>query len=772
MASYQANRDGGEAAAQSYSDQKKAEDKRSDENNAKNIQNAADVAIASKNPYAAAAGAAVKAGDKLTGGRLSKGLGKAMTRANKMNPAGKRIQDASNKLSESGASDKIGKAASMSSGMGGGANATAGAEVAGAQNNMDKAGRGQESSLPSSSETEGGVLTKGKDSGGSKPESNDKDSSSSNDSGGDLNLTKGILKVLMKNPVAIALVIGLPTLLFLSVIVIAAATIIDQDSEYEDALAISTATGGPTGYTEYNSTDDDFREYIQRVIGVTGDDGTSDSYESYNDSPYLIVVGTVHVIMARDVTYTYKYFTNGKIRKIARAIDGDEQATKTNLANNIFPKYFEGLSQGEYETLADSVFEYIKNYYSYIGQDRNSTDCIATSTSTCSYGVKGYYINGKGNVKETQNLSNVKVRIMDCNDRSKSVPGEDLVDFEKYILGVAYAENEGAKEEAFKAQLIAARSFILARHTDIGGKIKTEGDNSIIETVSCNKDQVYCDPDRGCSKKDGNMRSGTDYTLYKKAIPDDSKYRSWAKEVEGKVLLNNQSYIVYTGYTSKEQKKFDSLAAEGKDYKQILLEVYSGSKASDISQSSCTTSEACSTVGTAASGDYTTWKQGNEIWGSIPLGSSSTDIANSGCTVTSIAMQIKRSGVDTSKVEGNFNPGTFVQALNKIGGFSANGGIIWGKVTELIPDFKYVTTVDVKGKTQEEKLNKIKELVGKGYYIVAEVKGATPNSQHWVAIDQVKGNTITMMDPGSSATNMWQKYDPVKTTFLSCYKAN
>ena len=42
---------------------------RNDANNAKNIRNAADVAIASKNPYAMAAGAAVKGADKLTGGK-------------------------------------------------------------------------------------------------------------------------------------------------------------------------------------------------------------------------------------------------------------------------------------------------------------------------------------------------------------------------------------------------------------------------------------------------------------------------------------------------------------------------------------------------------------------------------------------------------------------------------------------------------------------------------------------------------------------------------
>ena len=77
---------------------RKAEDERSTQNNANNIRNAADVAIASKNPYAMAAGAAVKAADKITGGKSTEALGKGMTRANKMAPGGKKIQNASNKL--------------------------------------------------------------------------------------------------------------------------------------------------------------------------------------------------------------------------------------------------------------------------------------------------------------------------------------------------------------------------------------------------------------------------------------------------------------------------------------------------------------------------------------------------------------------------------------------------------------------------------------------------------------------------------------------------
>ncbi len=759
----------------------KSQKQRNDENNAKNIKNAADVAIATKNPYAVAAGTAVKAADKLTGGKSTQALGKAMTRANQYSPAGKKIQDASNKLSESGASDKIGKAAQTYNGAAGGAGGaggtggaagatpTSGANAAGAAN-KGNIGGGQDSSLPSSDES---ALSKlGQDKSDNKSEnsqsssgSGGKQSGSSSDGGFDI--TQGVLKVIMKDPVKIALLFGLPLVFALSFMAIMIVNVVEEDSKYEDALATSTASGGPTGYTQYNSTNDEFRDYIQRVIGVTGDDGT-DEYTSSVDSPYLIVTGTVHIIMDKDGTYTYKYFTNGKLRKIKRAIAGDEIQTKTNLANDIFPKYFENLSQGEYEILADQVFEYVNNYYSYIGYNKTNGTCDYSSTSSCTYGIKGFYISGKGNVKEKLNLNKVKVRIMDCDNKNKEVSGEELVDFEKYILGVAYAENEGAPEEAFKAQLVAARSYILGRHADIGGKIKQEGDNYIIETASCTKDQVYCDPDKGCSQDGSNMRSGTEYTLYKKALSSDHKYRSYAKEVEGQLVLNDQGYVVYTTYTDTTQKKFNSLANSGKDYKEILLSTYSN--ATDISQSSCTQSVACSTVGTAASGNYTTWKQANKVWGSVPLGNSSTDIAHSGCTITSIAMQIKRSGVDTSKVPGDFNPGTFVTALNKIGGFSGNGGIMWNKVTELIPDFKYVTTVDVSGKTQDEKLSKIKELVGKGYYIIAEVKGATPNSQHWVAIDQVQGNKITMMDPATSAKDMWKTYNPSKTTYLSCYK--
>ena len=131
----------GEASGDmSNEDAEQSEDARSTANNAKNIRNAADVAIATKHPYAVAAGGIVKGADALTGGKSTEMLGESMTQANKMTPGGDKIQDASNKLSESGASDAIGKVASMKSGGAGGAGAASNAgNAAGAASNAGNA---------------------------------------------------------------------------------------------------------------------------------------------------------------------------------------------------------------------------------------------------------------------------------------------------------------------------------------------------------------------------------------------------------------------------------------------------------------------------------------------------------------------------------------------------------------------------------------------------------------------------------------------------------
>ena len=94
----------------------KTQDQIDAENNENTLRNVAEVAEASGNPYAVAAAKAFKAADKISGGKTTQALGKGMAKANKMAPGGQMVQNASNKLSESGAGDKIGKAAAAKNG--------------------------------------------------------------------------------------------------------------------------------------------------------------------------------------------------------------------------------------------------------------------------------------------------------------------------------------------------------------------------------------------------------------------------------------------------------------------------------------------------------------------------------------------------------------------------------------------------------------------------------------------------------------------------------
>ena len=86
-------------------------------NNANNVRVLADVASKTGDPTIAAIGTAVKTADKLTGGKASMKLGKAMNRSNKFTPGGRLIQKASNKMAESGTSDRIGNALKKKDGL-------------------------------------------------------------------------------------------------------------------------------------------------------------------------------------------------------------------------------------------------------------------------------------------------------------------------------------------------------------------------------------------------------------------------------------------------------------------------------------------------------------------------------------------------------------------------------------------------------------------------------------------------------------------------------
>lgn len=155
----------------------------------------------------------------------------------------------------------------------------------------------------------------------------------------------------------------------------------------------------------------------------------------------------------------------------------------------------------------------------------------------------------------------------------------------------------------------------------------------------------------------------------------------------------------------------------------------------------------CYNGGSTNSGTFTSWKQYDSQWSTVRLGNKT--VGAIGCAMTSVAIQIMRSGSPLSIEE--FNPGTFAQALTKAGGFDAAGNITWSAVERIAPNFKFVDRINHRPSLQE-----LNNLVSQGYYVILNVK----YGRHWIAIDSVDvaNNKIYMFDPGSPGTEVGETY--------------
>ena len=172
--------------------------------------------------------------------------------------------------------------------------------------------------------------------------------------------------------------------------------------------------------------------------------------------------------------------------------------------------------------------------------------------------------------------------------------------------------------------------------------------------------------------------------------------------------------------------------------------------------------------GSNNSGDYLSWKQYGQSWSNKRIGNTNSTLGQIGCLITSISILIEKSGCNTAIKP--FNPGTFLDALNKNNAFDESGNLKFSSVTKAVPNFKYAGNINLRGKTKEEKLSIIKQYYNQGYYLAVEVKGATPGNQHWVALTEINDNNITIVDPGSNATNLWSYYEWNKTSQFNYYK--
>lgn len=353
-------------------------------------------------------------------------------------------------------------------------------------------------------------------------------------------------------------------------------------------------------------------------------------------------------------------------------------------------------------------------------------------TGTCKYDVG------------ESSYSNVKVRLYK-NDRFELVYSDDrLIDFDKYILGVAYQEVGGGtdsiSEQVFKAQAIAARSYALTRGKKMAGvkalQITEEGGHTVINIRQTTSDQAYCDPDEGYlpSGQLSNCSSGH------LRLPDDSPLRTWAKEVDGVVLVDSNGEVVNTPYFDKDQIAWRALAQSGMTSDEIILKHYNAAEKGYTLNATC--------VKTSSVEGAEGWKQCDPRWGNMYVGSKT--ICSIGCALTSISIQLARSGVPLN-VSGEFNPGTFMQTHKSNGGFSDN--IITWNVSRIAPNFKLIASHEALFGTKENKIKTLKKYAADGEYIVLGVRhGVGQDIGHYVAYNDSSSDEIFIYDPAGNTT--------------------
>lgn len=233
--------------------------------------------------------------------------------------------------------------------------------------------------------------------------------------------------------------------------------------------------------------------------------------------------------------------------------------------------------------------------------------------SHCTYNLLG--ISSVGEVQ----LEGLQVELVNCDATPSNYTVLETVDFEKYVLGVALAEiGPYSPDEAIKSQIIAARGAALSRNVGMcpgnqddcfyGYNLST----GKIRMRACEADQVYWNYEKDIYREDRGaislyspeINSGT---VWKTALSEEriAEVKELANDVKGKVLIDDSSKVVRTGYNSNTSQQFINMANEGKTYEEILATVYSESRGLSSAE--------CNSYGNIDYGDYVLSSDGDEI---------------------------------------------------------------------------------------------------------------------------------------------------------------
>lgn len=290
-----------------------------------------------------------------------------------------------------------------------------------------------------------------------------------------------------------------------------------------------------------------------------GDEQTQQSYNDLRNEAIKLMEGMVDGNSVKSEEeyrqWLYDNFIENKLKAMGTKIPTDEEE-RDQLFND----------------LIDQIY-FNRDMYEAALNDFQDTD--SDGVGACSFNI-----NSSAGL---QTVSNVKVRLLGCTaggGTTGPLEDEELVDLEKYILGVTYTENGGAPDEAIKMQAIAARSFALTR--SYGGEVTTEDGYSVIQIRACTWDQAYCDPDKGCwSNGAGGEYGNTIHSGYdaskpwsKAPLPENDRIRALVAETTGQVVVDKDGKVLNTQYMSDVQQQWNAMANQGKSVAEMVKKTY------------------------------------------------------------------------------------------------------------------------------------------------------------------------------------------------------
>lgn len=202
----------------------------------------------------------------------------------------------------------------------------------------------------------------------------------------------------------------------------------------------------------------------------------------------------------------------------------------------------------------------------------------------------------------------------------------------------------------------------------------------------------------------------------------------------------------FVGGTYSSLNNFDTSTDEMKERYQLKKDIIAKEIIAIAKMYRTDDGDLCQDTGTAGAigeGDITNWRQYDERWADIPLGTGGVSLKRWGCTTTSISYILAKSGTQLTVTD--FNPGVYAQKGGYLGSY-----INWD-FSGIAPNvhkmgfFQDLTTSNY--------VQKITDIIntpyqGKQQFVIIQL---LTGGEHWVAVDHVENGVVYVLDPSAPA---------------------